>query len=110
MLSVKEPRTFNNTIMPYTLAEQEYEAVTSPLTFMANVHPSQQMRDAINQAEDLLDEYHHKSNTEEDIYKAFVAFRDNSKKTKEWDSLSHQDRMFVDKSILDSERNGIGLP
>ena len=59
----KEPRTFENTIIPLTLSEYEYEAVTSPLTFLRSVSPKKELRDALGEAENLIDDYNHQSNS-----------------------------------------------
>ena len=43
------------------------------------------------------------------MYIVLKSFRDLSQKNNEWDHLSHEAKLYIDKNIQDAERGGIGL-
>jgi len=47
---------------------------------------------------------------DERIYEAVKQYREISQHNKEWESLSLEDQRFIDSTIIEYERGGIGLP
>ena len=61
-------------------------------------------------ADKALDAYDIKEGMNDELYKALKDYEVEAKKNKEWDSLTKEDRRFVEKSIQDMKVNGIELP
>lgn len=50
-------------------------------------------------ADKVLDAYDIKSGMNDDLYKALKDFKDQSIKSKEWDTLTKEDQRYVEKTI-----------
>jgi Zn-dependent oligopeptidase len=80
-------------------AETHLEAGTEPLSFYQNVSPSKELRDASNEAEQLVRDYGVESSMRIDVYQAKVAAQKNLKDSGEWDKLSPEQQRLVDKMV-----------
>ena len=110
MTSVKGKRTFKNTIEPLAKVDYLYATIVTPLLFLKNVAVQKEIRDASLAADKALDAYDIKEGMNDELYKALKDYEIEAKKNKEWDSLTKEDRRFVEKSIQDFKVNGIDLP
>jgi metallopeptidase MepB len=81
------------------------EAGTEPLSFYQNVSPSKELRDASNEAEQLVRDYGVESSMRLDVYQAKVAAQKNLKESGEWDKLSPEQQRLVDKMVSSGPLN-----
>jgi Zn-dependent oligopeptidase len=80
------------------------------LLFYQDVSPSKELRDASNSAEALAREYAVASSMRVDVYKSKVAAEKNAKSSGEWEKLSPEAQLLVEKMLLDGKRDGLDLP
>ena len=57
VLAIKERRNFNNTVMPVLKADYEYDRLSNSLNFLKSVTPNKELKQAITNAEVILDGY-----------------------------------------------------
>jgi metallopeptidase MepB len=82
--------------------------VTDPLSFYQNVSPSKELRDASNEAEQLVLDFGVESSMRVDVYNAKVAAQKNIEASGK--KLSPEEQRLVEKMIQDGTRAGLGLP
>ena len=91
-------------------AEYDYGVIVTPLLFLKSVSPKKELRDASLAADKILDAYDIQSGMNDDLFKALKDYKEQSIKSKEWESLTKEDQRYVDKSIEDFIVHGIALP
>ena len=106
ILALDGPRTFSNTIIPLTQADLDFDQLTNPLIFLKSVSPSKELIDAVSEAENLLDAYNLKISMDEKVYQTLKEI----KSSKEYQKINKEDKRYIDKSIEDFDRSGIGMP
>ncbi|KAI0074009.1 Metalloprotease [Panus rudis PR-1116 ss-1] len=89
-------------------AETRFDITTDPLTFYQNVSPSKALRDASNEAEQLMRNYGVESSMRLDVFKAKQAAEENIKKSGK--KLNAEEQRLVEKMLLDGKRDGLALP
>ena len=68
------------------------------------------MRDKSIAVEEKIDAWSIKQGMRLDVYQALSAYREVAKANGEWDKLTPEQHRYVNKSILNKERDGLGLP
>eukprot|EP01116_Phalansterium_solitarium_P020301 TRINITY_DN5937_c0_g1_i1.p1 TRINITY_DN5937_c0_g1~~TRINITY_DN5937_c0_g1_i1.p1 ORF type:complete len:776 (+),score=281.64 TRINITY_DN5937_c0_g1_i1:314-2329(+) len=102
-----EQRTFENTIRALALEESELATLSSSLYFPSYVSSSKDVRDAANEATQALEAYDVEKDTREDLYQAVLGFKQRN--PEQAAALQGEDKRFLDKVLLDFERNGLAL-
>ena len=82
--------------------------VTEPLSFYQNVSPSKELRDASNDAEQLVLDFGVESSMRIDVYNAKVAAQKNIEASGR--KLNPEEQRLVEKMVQDGRRAGLGLP
>lgn len=82
--------------------------VTDPVTFYQNVSPSKELRDASNEAEQLVLDFGVESSMRIDVYNAKVAAQKNIEASGK--KLNLEEQRLVEKMIQDGTRAGLALP
>lgn len=84
--------------------------MNSPLNFYGYVSPSQELREAANEAEALIKGFSIEASLRLDVQKAKEAAEAHLKESGEWDKLTPESQRLVQKMLLDGKRNGLTLP
>jgi Zn-dependent oligopeptidase len=82
--------------------------VTDPLAFYQNVSPSKELRDASNEAEQLVLDFGVESSMRIDVFNAKVAAQKNIEASGK--KLNPEEQRLVEKMIQDGTRAGLALP
>jgi len=82
--------------------------VTDPVAFYQNVSPSKELRDASNEAEQLVLDFGVESSMRIDVYHAKVAAQKNIEASGR--KLNPEEQRLVEKMIQDGTRAGLALP
>jgi Zn-dependent oligopeptidase len=82
--------------------------VTDPVAFYQNVSPSKELRDASNEAEQLVLDFGVESSMRIDVYNAEVAAQKNIEASGK--ELNPEELRLVEKMIQDGTRAGLALP
>ena len=82
--------------------------VTDPVSFYQNVSPSKELRDASNEAEQLVLDFSVESSMRIDVYNAKVAAQKNIEASGK--RLNLEEQRLVEKMIQDGTRAGLALP
>jgi len=82
--------------------------VTDPVAFYQNVSPSKELRDASNEAEQLVLDFGVESSMRIDVYHAKVAAQKNIEVSGK--KLNPEEQRLVEKMIQDGTRAGLALP
>jgi Zn-dependent oligopeptidase len=82
--------------------------VTDPVAFYQNVSPSKELRDASNEAEQLVLDFGVESSMRIDVYNAEVAAQKNIEASGK--ELNPEEQRLVEKMIQDGTRAGLALP
>jgi Zn-dependent oligopeptidase len=82
--------------------------VTDPVTFYQNVSPSKELRDASNEAEQLVNDFGVESSMRIDVFNAKVAAQKNIEASGK--KLNPEELRLVEKMIQDGTRAGLALP
>ncbi|KAI0349471.1 Metalloprotease [Trametes cingulata] len=99
---------FESVFLALAQAEGKRIATTEPLTLYQNVSPSQELRDAANQAEVLVQDFRVDSSMRLDVFRAKQGAKKNIAVSGQ--KLSPEEQRLVDKMILDGTRAGLALP
>ncbi len=79
--------------------ENEFDAISEPLSFYQNVSPSKELRDASNEAEVQIRDFGVETSMRLDVYQAKVNAEKNIKASGEWDKLSPEEKRLVEKMV-----------
>ncbi|KAJ7599941.1 hypothetical protein C8J56DRAFT_3565 [Mycena floridula] len=90
-------------------ADTELDAVAEPLQFYRHVSPSQELRDASNEADSLVQDFRVESSMRLDVFQAKQAAETNIKVSGQWEKLDAEEQRLVDKMTLDGRRAGLAL-
>jgi len=82
--------------------------VADPVAFYQNVSPSKELRDASNEAEQLVLDFGVESSMRIDVYNAKVAAQKNIEASGK--KLNPEEQRLVEKMIQDGTRAGLALP
>jgi len=82
--------------------------VTDPVAFYQNVSPSKELRDASNEAEQLVNDFGVESSMRIDVYNAKVAAQKNIEASGR--KLNPEEQRLVEKMVQDGTRAGLALP
>jgi len=82
--------------------------VTEPLSFYQNVSPSKELRDASNEAEQIVRDFGVESSMRIDVYNSKVAAQKNIEASGK--KLNHEEQRLVEKMVQEGTRAGLGLP
>lgn len=82
--------------------------ITEPLGFYQNVSPSKELRDASNEAEQLVRDFGVESSMRIDVYNAELAAQKNIEASGK--KLNPEEQRLVEKMIQGGTRAGLGLP
>jgi Zn-dependent oligopeptidase len=82
--------------------------VTEPLSFYQNVSPSKELRDASNEAEQLVRDFGVESSMRIDVYNAKVAAQKNIEASGK--EFNPEEQRLVEKMVQEGKRAGLGLP
>lgn len=82
--------------------------VTDPVAFYQNVSPSKELRDASNEAEQLVLDFGVESSMRIDVYNANVAAQKNIEASGK--KLNPEEQRLVEKMVQDGTRAGLALP
>ena len=82
--------------------------IINPLSFYRNVSTSKELRDASNDAEQLIRDYGIESSMRIDVYNAKVAAQKNIEASGK--KLNPEEQRLVEKMVQDGTRAGLGLP
>ena len=89
-------------------SDAEFQVITEPLSFYQNVSPSKELRDASNEAEQLVLDFGVESSMRIDVYNATVAAQKNIEASGK--KLNSEEQRLVEKVVKDGKRAGLGLP
>jgi len=89
-------------------SEAEFQDVTEPLSFYQNVTPTKELRDASNEAEQLIRDYGVESSMRIDVYNAKIAAQKNIEASRK--KLNPEEQRLVEKMVQEGTRAGLGLP
>ncbi|KAH9986700.1 Metalloprotease [Russula vinacea] len=89
-------------------SDAEFTEITEPLSFYQNVSPSKTLRDASNEAEQLVQDFGVESSMRIDVYNAKVAAQKNIEASGK--KLNPEEQRLVEKMVQDGTRAGLGLP
>ena len=106
----KDERTWANSILPMAQDESEFSTMENNITFYHYVSMDKELRDKSIAVEEKMDAWSIKQGMRLDVYQALSAYREVAKANGEWDKLTPEQHRYVNKCILDKERNGLGLP
>ena len=82
--------------------------VTDPVAFYQNVSPSKELRDASNEAEQLVLDFGVESSMRIDVYNSKVAAQKNIEASGK--KLNPEEQRLVEKMVQDDKRAGLALP
>jgi metallopeptidase MepB len=85
-----------------------FQVITEPLSFYQNVSPSKELRDASNEAEQLVRDFGVESSMRIDVYNAKVAAQKNIESSGK--KLNPEEQRLVEKMVQEGKRAGLGLP
>lgn len=94
--------------MALATSDAEFTEITEPLSFYQNVSPSKTLRDASNEAEQLVQDFGVESSMRIDVYNAKVAAQKNIEASGK--KLNPEEQRLVEKMVQDGTRAGLGLP
>ncbi len=100
-------RTYDNTVGAIDDALANFEADTSMLIFLSNVHPEQSVREASEAAEQKAGDFLVDLGKREDLYKAVKDYVSNH--PSEVAKLSGEQKRFLDFTLRDYRRAGMEL-
>ena len=106
----KDERTWANSILPMAQDESEFSTLENNITFYHYVSMDKELRDKSIAVEEKMDAWSIKQGMRLDVYQALSAYREVAKANGEWDKLTPEQQRYVNKSILNKERDGLGLP
>jgi metallopeptidase MepB len=99
-----EQATFENTVLPMALDENESSLSSRIIGFYQAVSTDKGLRDASTEAEKLMDEYSIEASMREDIYQLVeAAFQKGAK-------LDPESQRLLEKARKSYIRNGLGIP
>lgn len=104
--AVENP-TVETVLKPYAEFENVYGGISNELTFYQHVAASKELRDASNEAEKKIQDFHIESDLREDVYKSFNKLYEDTKDSEE---LDHETKRYIKKINDQYRRNGLGLP
>jgi len=81
---------------------------TEPLSFYQNVSPSKELRDASNEAEQIVRDFGVESSMRIDVYNSKVAAQKNIEASGK--KLNPEEQRLVEKMVQEGTRAGLGLP
>jgi Zn-dependent oligopeptidase len=90
------------------ISDGEFQEITEPLSFYQNVSPSKKLRDASNEAEQLVQDFGVESSMRIDVYNAKVSAQKNIEASGK--KLNPEEQRLVEKMVQDGTRAGLGLP
>lgn len=99
-----ENATFENTVLPMALDENEYALSSRVIGFYKSVSTDQDLRDASAEAKKLMDEFSIEASMREDIYHLVEAAVQNGTK------LDPESQRLLEKEWKSFVRNGLGIP
>ncbi|KAI9509217.1 Metalloprotease [Russula earlei] len=99
---------FETVSLALAYSEAEFDASTEPLSFYQNVSPSKELRDASNEAEQLVSDFGVESSMRIDVYRAKVAAQKNIETSGR--KLNQEEQRLVEKMVQEGTRAGLGLP
>lgn len=94
--------------MALAISDGEFQEITEPLSFYQNVSPSKKLRDASNEAEQLVQDFGVESSMRIDVYNAKVSAQKNIEASGK--KLNPEEQRLVEKMVQDGTRAGLGLP
>lgn len=94
--------------MALATSDAEFQEIAEPLSFYQNVSPSKTLRDASNEAEQLVQDFGVESSMRIDVYNAKVAAQKNIEASGK--KLNPEEQRLVEKMVQDGTRAGLGLP
>ena len=68
-----------------------------------------EMKAAAKESEEKLDAFNRKIYSNKMLYDVLVSFKEQAKESGEWNRLTHEDRVFVNKVLIQFMRAGIYL-
>ncbi|KAI0004463.1 Metalloprotease [Russula compacta] len=89
-------------------SEAEFQVITEPLSFYQNVSPSKELRDASNEAEQLVRDFSVESSMRIDVYNAKIAAQKNIEASGK--KLNPEEQRLVERMVREGKRDGLGLP
>jgi len=102
-----DKRTFQNTVHAFDTESANFGSSSSSVTFPAHVSSSKELRDASNEAANVLSSYEVEKVSREDLYKAILDYKEKAKD--EVAKLQGEDLRLLNKTIEQFERVGLGL-
>lgn len=106
-----EERTFENTARAYDKMRRDLTVVYNIIIRLAGLHPDEAMREACWDATDQFYPCFHRIFFDKKLYEAFSVVTSKYLTDKVYiDSLSPSDRMYLEESMSDFEREGLNLP
>ncbi|KAF8490544.1 hypothetical protein F5888DRAFT_1101053 [Russula emetica] len=99
---------FETVFLALARSDAEFSVVTDPIAFYQNVSPSKELRDAYNEAEQLVLDFGAESSMRIDVYNAKVAQQKNTEVSGK--KLNPEEQRLVEKMVQDGTRAGLALP
>jgi len=99
-----ESATFENTVLPMALDENESDLSSRVIAFYQAVSTDKGLRDASTEAEKLMDEFSIEASMREDIYQLVEAAFQKGEK------LAPESQRLLEKTRKSYIRNGLGIP
>jgi Zn-dependent oligopeptidase len=111
-IAVLEPSkaSFQTVFQALAFSDAKLDLIMEPITFYQNVSPSKELRDASNEAENLIREFEIESTMRVDVYTMLQKAEENIKANGEYDKLSPEEKRLIEKTLLDGKRAGLALP
>ncbi len=104
LLAQTTPLRWQSLILPLEQLENRLHRYWSMVSHLHSVCDTPELREAYNQALQLLTEYSTEMEQNESLYRAFITVRDEDR------DLDAAQRYIVSEAIRDFELSGIGLP
>lgn len=101
--SVEDP-TIENVLNPFTRFHNEAEFPTNQVLFYQHVSADKALRDASTEAEQILDQSSIEQWSRTDVYSVLKSLKEKNLQ------LDPESERFLNKTVLEFERNGLALP
>ena len=106
LIDIKE-KTFSNTIVGIEEILRNFNLETTALTFLSDVSPIKEVRDASVQATVAIDAFSIEVSCREDLYKTVLGFVEANQQVV--DGLKGEDLRLLNRILRDFKRNGLHL-
>jgi Zn-dependent oligopeptidase len=96
-------------VQPFADLESDTMLFSSVLTFYQTISSDKAMRDAAEAIEKKFDDNDTDLSNNVAMFKALEKVKDDAQLTGSWHDLSHQERLLLNKILIQYKRSGINL-